>query len=148
MTRDLIMMLRCFGAPLLIAMVMAVSAPSLLRSQTGGGGEGTPYRGFAMVDVDTPPGYDSVALQRSVRYPELAHRKGIEGSVILVAMIDTAGKVVELRVDRSDDPILTPAAEKAVRSARFTPARVQGHAVASWVAIPISFRLPKPPAKR
>jgi periplasmic protein TonB len=72
------------------------------------------------------------------RYPEEALRKGIEGDVILLATIDTKGKIADLRVSKGD-PILAKAAVDAVKHWRYNPYLLNGEAVEVETTILIKF---------
>ena len=73
-------------------------------------------------------------------YPEWARRKGIEGTVMLQALVGRDGLVKDVRVVRSI-PELDDYAIAAAKQWRFVPAKAQGQPVAVWVAIPVKFTL-------
>lgn len=73
-------------------------------------------------------------------YDEMAREAGIEGTVVLEALVTWEGRVREVRV-REGNPMLAAPAVKCVKTWRFRPARWNGRAVSTWVAIPIVFRL-------
>lgn len=73
-------------------------------------------------------------------YPPLAREAGVEGTVLVQALVGRDGLVKNVRVQRSI-PMLDTAADAAVRRWRFKPAMSQGRPVAVWVAIPIKFSL-------
>jgi protein TonB len=73
------------------------------------------------------------------RYPDQAREAGIEGSVIVQALVDVDGKVKDTRVTKSI-PLLDRAAEECVRQWEFKPAMSKGRPVAVWVAVPLSFQ--------
>ncbi len=79
-------------------------------------------------------------------YPRQARHRGQQGEVLLAVWIDAAGAVAQVRVLHSSRfPLLDRAALQAVTRWRFTPARQDGRAVASYVKIPVRFRLdPRP----
>ncbi len=75
-------------------------------------------------------------------YPELAREQGWEGVVILKALVTREGSAAQVDVLRSSGyGVLDEAAVAAVRSWRFTPARVGPVVFSSWVTIPIRFIL-------
>src|SRR5688572_28877902 len=55
---------------------------------------------FVSVEVEPYPIQD---IQSLLEYPEEAKKSGLEGKVILSALIDTNGKVIKVEVDRSDN---------------------------------------------
>ena len=126
------------------------------------GGEGEDWGGFAdgigqggidiadresepnledFVAVEKEPGFDFVDLQRRVRYPDMARRNGIEGQVLVAALVGKDGSVERTQVISSDNEILNNAAVAAVRETVFTPAIQNQSPVRVWVRIPISFKL-------
>jgi protein TonB len=72
-------------------------------------------------------------------YPDIARQAGVEGTVVVQALVGVDGRVRETRIVRSI-PLLNGAAQEAVRQWRFKPAATGGGPVATWVSIPISFR--------
>lgn len=73
-------------------------------------------------------------------YPELARQAGVEGTVLVLALIDRRGVVRETLIEESV-PMLDQAALEAVRQWRFKPATAAGAPVAVWVSVPVRFRL-------
>jgi TonB family protein len=99
---------------------------------------------FEFVEYDTPPmpvgGF--AAIQRNLRYPEIARKAGIEGRVILYILIDESGQVRDTRVVQSlGQAGCDEAAIEAVKSVRWKPAMQRDKPVKVWVAIPVIFRL-------
>ena len=73
-------------------------------------------------------------------YPEVARAARKEGTVILEAMLDTTGRVTQLRVIRSE-PLLDQAALDAVRQWRYTPSMYGGRPVSVLMTITVRFTL-------
>ncbi len=81
------------------------------------------------------------AIERmAASYPDSARAKGIQGTVIVQALVGRDGRVRDTRITASV-PDLDEAAIAAVRQWRFEPARAKGEAVAVWVAVPVRFTL-------
>ena len=93
---------------------------------------------FISVDVEPQPIQN---LQSLVVYPEVAKRSGLEGKVIISALIDVDGKVLKTRIEKSDYDVFKQPAIDALMKARFTPARQNGEPVKLWYTVPISFKL-------
>ena len=75
-------------------------------------------------------------------YPAVAIRRGYEGTVVLHVRVMPDGEPEEVSVLRSSGHrILDRAAVVAVKKWRFVPAQRGFKAVASWVQVPIEFRL-------
>jgi protein TonB len=75
-------------------------------------------------------------------YPRLAHRMGIEGTVILQADVSEQGIPLQVRLFQSSgNDLLDQSALSTVAQWRFTPARKDGVITRSTVRIPITFSL-------
>ena len=75
-------------------------------------------------------------------YPAEAKKTGVEGMVMVNALVDKEGQVQKAEIDRSDAPVLDKAALEAIRQWKFAPAISKvGEPVAAWVTIPVKFRL-------
>ncbi len=79
-----------------------------------------------------------------LQYPELLRRAGIEGRVIVQAIIDTTGRAepASVKVVESAHAGFNESAASWVRQALFRPARVNGQAVRALMKIPIEFKSP------
>ena len=73
-------------------------------------------------------------------YPDIARAAHKEGTVIMEAVLDTAGRVTQLRVIKSE-PLLDQAALDAVRQWRYTPSLYGGHPVSVLMTITVRFTL-------
>jgi TonB family protein len=74
-------------------------------------------------------------------YPKPAIRAGLQGTVVVQALIGADGRVRETRIAKSV-PGLDDAAEKCVRKWKFMPGTNMGRMANVWVAVPIKFSLP------
>lgn len=75
-------------------------------------------------------------------YPTTAKQLGIQGSVLLKAVIGADGTVRELRVI-DGHPLLAPAAIEAVKRWKYKPYSVKGKPVEVETTITVNFRLEK-----
>jgi len=73
-------------------------------------------------------------------YPVLAKQAHIEGTVIIDAVIDTSGNVVEAKVV-SGPPLLYMSAMEALRQWKFEPTYLNGEPVAVRLLVTIEFQL-------
>lgn len=73
-------------------------------------------------------------------YPDIARRAGIEGTVIVRALVGKDGNVREAKVLNGPKE-LHDAAIKAAMASKFKPARQNDMAVSCWVAMPFRFVL-------
>lgn len=97
-------------------------------------------------DSDQPvlePRYDAAYLNNpDVRYPALSRRMREEGSVMLRVFVSADGRAEKVEVSRSSgSPRLDKAASTSVSGWRFVPARKGERNVASWVLVPVVFKL-------
>jgi protein TonB len=85
------------------------------------------------------PGY---GYRQEPHYPRLAVRRGYEGTTLLRVHIMQDGRVSAVEIKESSGyGSLDQAARNAVGNWLFTPARSGGRPVASWVLVPITFKL-------
>lgn len=96
------------------------------------------------------PGRDAGAARTPVRYarvvkpkyPRKARTEGWEGTTVLKVRVDRGGRPGLIAVDRSSGfEVLDRAAMRAMRRWEFHPARNGHGTVASWVKVPVSFRI-------
>jgi len=73
-------------------------------------------------------------------YPDLAREAGVDGTVLVQALVGKDGKVKDTKVVKSM-PMLDAAAETAVKQWVFKPALSNNKPVAVWVAVPVKFTL-------
>lgn len=99
------------------------------------------------IDDQPPPDFvpyekePTVVKQVLPKYPELAQRAGLEGTVFVKVWVDKEGKVRQVVIQKSDAEIFNEAAKEAAKQWVFTPAVMQKGPVSVWVSIPIKFRL-------
>jgi len=75
-------------------------------------------------------------------YPELARRKGFEGTVVLRVAVSAAGQPTAIALATSSGhDLLDDRAIETVWHWRFLPALAKGQAVAGLVLLPITFEL-------
>jgi TonB family protein len=82
-----------------------------------------------------------IIRQKQPIYPEAAQAAGIEGHVIMAAIITKEGVPTALRVVNSADPMLVDAAMEAVKQWRYMPATLNAHPVAVSTTITVNFSL-------
>jgi TonB family protein len=85
----------------------------------------------------------SVLSGPAVQFPELLRQAGIQGRVMVQAIIDTTGRAEppSLKVISSPNPGFDQNAKNYVLKALFRPARVHGRAVRVLINIPIDFKI-------
>ncbi|MEO0195708.1 MAG: energy transducer TonB [candidate division WOR-3 bacterium] len=95
---------------------------------------------FEVYEVDEPP---QPILQVQPQYPEVARKAGLEGRVIVTAVVDENGNVIQATIHSSTNPIFNEAALEAAKKMKFKPARQKDIAVKVKVLIPFVFKLTK-----
>ena len=74
------------------------------------------------------------------RYPETAKGLGVQGLVMLEAVIDSHGVVGDVTV-KNGHPALSQAAIRAARQWKFEPATLDGEPVSVYFALAVNFTL-------
>jgi protein TonB len=74
-------------------------------------------------------------------YPPELRKAKIEGSVMLVFVLDEGGRVEDPRVENSTRPEFEKPALEAIRKWRFRPGMREGTAVRTYIRVPIKFRV-------
>jgi TonB family protein len=103
-----------------------------------------PVRTGELVDLADPEVTPPVFLSDTpVVYPEIAWRISREGTVLVEALVDGTGAVVETRILESSDPGFgfERAAIRQVESRRYRPATKNGVRVRVWIPIRVNFTL-------
>lgn len=94
---------------------------------------------YGMAEVDQIP----VATMKSRPvYPYRARRLNLDGEVDVKFLVDTAGRVSRISILRSSPPkIFDNSVVTALASWRFSPGKVMGRPVNTWVTTTIAFRI-------
>ena len=87
----------------------------------------------APVRISSPP----------LEYPRMMRQAGINGVVLVQAIVDTSGRVKagSIQVLQSSQSAFETAAKRLVQRSLFQPGRVQGRAVRVLIQIPVVFEL-------
>jgi protein TonB len=97
---------------------------------------------FVAYDEPPEPIGGFAAIQKNLKYPEIARKAGIEGTVFVEAIIDESGTVVQTAIVKSlGHSGCDEAAIAAIRSVKWKPARQRDKAVKVRISIPVKFRL-------
>lgn len=96
---------------------------------------------FVAVEEPPQPIGGLVAIQNKIVYPIAAKRLGIEGKVLIQAIIDENGNVAKAKVIKGIGSGCDEAALDAVKSSKFTPGKQRGKNVRVQITIPIVFKL-------
>ena len=96
---------------------------------------------FVAVEDSPKPVGGMESIIKKLYYPELARRAGIEGRVVIAAVITKKGNVTNAHVLQSLFPSLDEVALKAVNETKFIPGMQRGKPVNVQMTIPIQFKL-------
>jgi periplasmic protein TonB len=96
------------------------------------------------IPYDEPPqpigGF--TAIQKKLKYPEIARKAGIEGQVIIYAKINTKGVVINTKVVKPlGNSGCNEAAISAIKQVKWKPAMQRDKPVTVWVSVPVKFKL-------
>lgn len=83
------------------------------------------------------------AIHQNLRYPSIARKAGFEGSVVVGVLIDDKGNPIKTQIlkDSGSRFGFEEAAQEAVMSVKWKPAKQRDKPVKVWVSIPIRFKL-------
>jgi TonB family protein len=95
---------------------------------------------FELYELDEPP---QPIVQVQPEYPEKAKKAKLEGRVIVVAVVDENGDVIQASIHSSTNPIFNEAALEAAKKMKFKPGRQKDIPVKVKVLIPFAFKLTK-----
>jgi len=79
-------------------------------------------------------------LLSKIKYPELAKRQGVEGKVLVQAIIDETGKVISANTIKGIGAGCDEVALDAVLNSKFNPGKQRGKNVKVQMTIPIVFK--------
>ncbi|MCF7922093.1 MAG: energy transducer TonB, partial [Candidatus Marinimicrobia bacterium] len=96
---------------------------------------------FQAYEVPPEPKGGYRAIQEAIQYPKIAREAGIQGTVIVQAVIDTSGVAKDPVVLRGVDEMLDLAALEAIVRVEWNPAQKAGELVAVKISVPIVFKL-------
>ena len=82
-----------------------------------------------------------ITRQTVATYPPIARMQRIQGSVVVNALINENGQVIDTRVLTSVSSILNESAMNSVRRSAFTPGTKDGVRVKSWTPVRVDFKL-------
>jgi protein TonB len=106
----------------------------LVNQLTNGSGDEEINKIFSLADLDQRP---RVIFQRVPNYPPELRRRN--GTVYIVFLVDTKGRVTNPKVEKSTDPAFERPALEAVKQWRFEPGTRNGEKVAFKMRAPITF---------
>ncbi len=81
-------------------------------------------------------------IRQNLKYPEMAHQKGIQGNIIVRFVVSKTGEVDKVEIVRSLEPSCDKEAIRVVKLLpKFIPGKQNGQNVAVWYTLPITFKL-------
>lgn len=99
--------------------------------------EETMESAFSLAEIDQKP---RAIFQREPLYPAEMRSQKAEGVVSVIFVVDSNGKVVDPRVEKSSHPAFEKPALEAVRQWKFEPGVKGGQRVSCKMRVPIRFQ--------
>ena len=93
---------------------------------------------FDLGDLDIKP---QPKKQASPQYPSAARRRGQQGFAIAEFIIDTRGKVTDVTITQSSDPVFNRPTIQAIRSWEFAPGEKDGRKVKTRTRVKIPYTI-------
>lgn len=92
--------------------------------------------------IEMPPDAERPRLTKEIKpaYPEVARARGRTAVVLLKMAVMADGSVGEIKVARGDEPFVSSAIA-AVKQWHFTPARVHGQPISTFIVVKVPFTL-------
>jgi TonB family protein len=76
-------------------------------------------------------------------YPKALREKGVQGTAIVEAKVDSMGRVTEVALVRATTPEFGDRALDAAKGWTFAPAEAQGRPITARVRLPFDFTMPQ-----
>jgi len=96
---------------------------------------------FVAVEEMPQPIGGIAAIQKRIKYPEIARRAGVQGRVFIKAFVDENGNVFKVELIKGIGAGCDQEALKAVKATKFKPGKQRGKPVKVQVSIPILFKI-------
>ncbi len=100
---------------------------------------------YIFVAYDEPPAVigGPAAILQNLVYPPIARKAGIEATVVVGVLVDEKGNSVKTQILKGTGTTLgfEEAAQAALMSIKWKPAKQRDRAIKVWVSIPIRFKL-------
>ncbi len=81
------------------------------------------------------------SIIKSIKYPSLAQKAGVEGKVFVLAYINEKGGVDDVKVVKGIGAGCDEAAVDAVKKAKFTPGKIKGSPAKVKLSLSLTFKL-------
>ncbi len=96
---------------------------------------------YEIVSQQPTPADGLAALAQEIRYPEIARKAGVEGSVVVSFVVDETGHVLNAQVERGIGAGCDEEALRVIRKTKFKPGVQDGQPVKVRTTLPIRFKL-------
>jgi TonB family protein len=132
---------RAVSIPATLDVFLSVGPVSESVTVSGKGPHEAPRPGPQRMRVGGNVQFAKLLQQAKPVYPASAQAAGIQGTVLLRAVIGTDGRIMGLTVSSSPDPTLSDAAMESARQWRYQPTLLNGEPVEVLTTISVNFRL-------
>jgi protein TonB len=103
-----------------------------------------PKESLIFIPYDEPPAPigGMAAIQKHLVYPESARKAGLEGEVVVIAVVKADGTLGDVRIDKGlEDEGMNRAAMEAVKAVKWKPGKQRDKTLDVTIAIPLTFKL-------
>lgn len=115
------------------------AAENAVGATAGKGSQDFGWREFGSDEVDQAP---RVVKQERPVYPLVARRRNLSGKVTVKFLVDQTGRVAKPKIlEAHPQGIFEESVLESVTKWQFKPGMYRGKEVATWVVLPIQFRL-------
>ncbi|MDA3860516.1 MAG: energy transducer TonB [Melioribacteraceae bacterium] len=128
--------MKLFKSVFLLSSIIFIATASNLTSNTNQEGQ---YLAFAEVMPEPIGGIG--AIIKSIKYPEMARRSGVEGKVYVLAHVNENGIAEDVKLVRGIGGGCDEEAMEAVKKAKYTPGKNKGQNVRVKLTMAITFKL-------
>jgi TonB family protein len=128
------------GTPVAFTLILPVQF-QLSRGETPPIASSTPAAAPAWDQPPMPTNVDEITRALRAEYPPQLRAAGIAAQAQVRLRVSETGEVLRAAAESASHPEAGPAAERALRRARFRPARKDGRPVAAEVVLPVMFQL-------
>jgi protein TonB len=129
-----------------ILALMVVGTASAQVATTAGKSEDTKAQVPGVSQVAHIKGMDKAPLpltRVAPVYPKTLREKGVQGTAVVEAKVDSMGRVTEVALVRATTPEFGERALDAAKAWTFSPAEAQGRPITARVRLPFDFTMPQ-----
>jgi TonB family protein len=93
------------------------------------------------VDMRVPKVLNFTEISHFLQYPRLAQLQGVEGNVVIRALVGSDGCIRDYKIVRQSAAIFVEAVKNALPLLQFRPASYQNQPINAWIVLPFEFKM-------